>query len=453
MAKVKDYDGELNSLLDLIEQAGAAKAEDIGLETGEPPKNGFWQVDPPIDQRSPGTTLAIVSPDEGVFRFRIPKQGCTADTLRIFTKQAERYGFDFAQAREEQKRRALDRQRRAAEDQAARELALHARQAASTPTAVKPFRKRKKWPNEQISSGDINPSVAQVLLGDPGDGTLRPRPIYLSNVERFERIIKNGLWLPDYMHVDWFGFLLNGRHRLTAIINLGVTLPCKIIYGADPKSYASFDTPKVRSGADTLVISGAIPEGAPGQAHKHMSAALKVIDCYKKSVPWGSWGKVRLENDELPILVERYPLIYLAMEMASVLHSGKRRIGQAKFRPSPSIVFCYLALERYPGCGPLMDQFLTGITFGEGIDSSDPRRALYNLMRERTGEESGGETIPGAVRQLALLLKAWRQYCTGYRYKRGAGIGWRKGERMPQPVTHQEITIDIPEPAAVPVVL
>lgn len=449
MVKKKDYDGELNALIGLIEATGAAQAEDIGLETGDVAKDGFWRVQPPIDQRPPGSTLEITNPDGGMFRFTITKRQATEDTVRVFTRQSERYGFDFDKARAEQKERALARQRRAAEDLAAREAALHARHAASAPVAAPARRKRKKWPKQEISNGDINPTVAQALLDDPGDGTLRPRLIYPSNVARFERIIRNGLWLPDFMHVDWFGFLLNGRHRLTALIQLGVTLECNIIYGVDPRLYASFDSPRPRSGADTLVITGAVPEGAHGQAHKHMSAALKMIDCYKNNMPWGSWSKARVENDELPIFVERYPLIYPAMEMASVLYGGRRRVGQVKFRPSPSIVFCYLALERYPHCGPLMDAFLTGVVFGESIGNADPRRALYNLMHERTGEDSGGETIPGAIRQLALLLKAWRQFCTGYSYKRGIGIRWAKGERMPQPVTEAEVTVEIP--AEIPV--
>lgn len=455
LAKTKDFERELENLFGTVEAEGAAQAEEIGLDTGQVARQGFWRIDTPVTGRSPGKTLTFTNPDEKTFRFTIPKNGCTADTLRIFTRQAERFGFDFELARNMQKARDRDRATRLAEEAAARELALHQQQqrVAADKPAAPARKKRKKWPREEINDCDVNASYAQSLLDDPGDGTLKARPIYRSNVNRFKRKIKNKTWRPHYTHVDWFGFVLNGRHRFTAVVELAeefddpdFSVPFKIIFGVDPALYPTFDTDLTRSPADTLVIGGHNPAEGGGQAHKHMAAALKIIHFYKESVPWGSWSKIRLENEEVLLHVDRYPLIYQAMEMATRLYLGKRRIGQVKFRPTAAIVFCYLVLERYPECWALMEEFINGVTLGEH-PGGDPRRALYNLMRERTSEEAGGETLPGTVKQLALLLKAWKQYCTGYRYRSGGAISWRKGERLPMAITASEVTIDIPIPA------
>lgn len=439
----QNHNLEFLAILGLVDETGLVQAQELAERTGQMPIEGFWRITPSATERTPGTTIFIHPPVGKPFRQLYPKGKVTGDTVRILKLGLERFGFDIPAAQKERLDRVRDQTRREAEAAREREAALHARQAADRPAPMSPpRRRRKKWPKEEIVNCDVGGLYALELLEEKGDGSLRARPLSPSNVKRFVGIIKDGFWVPDYMHVDWYGFVINGRHRLTAITEVDTVVPCKIIYGVDPAMFAVFDTPRIRTGGDTLVIS----EQSPPGSHNQMSAALKLLVGYKSGAPMATWGRERIENEMMSGYANRYPKIYEAMEMAKSFHTGRKK-GTARFLPSASIVFCYLALENWPECGLLMDQFMIGVTLG--VDAGghyphnsrdalrDPRKALYNLM-------VGAHTKNNAVDQLALLLKTWNFFCTG---RTTHDARWRTSgrasEQMPVAVTATQVTVDL----------
>lgn len=424
------------SVLDTVEEYGRAQAEDIREETGTVPTEGFWRVEPPVDQRSRGAVVLVYNPRGQHHRHSIPKRGCTAQTVDILRTGVRSYGFDFDAARKELADRARTRRRKEEEAAQERERELQDKLKASRPAVAAPKKKRKKYPKQEIVECDVHKTYAQALLDDRGDGSLTPRPLTPSNVTRFERIILEELWLPDFWHVDWFGFLINGRHRAHAVVNMDTTVPVNIIFGCDPRLYASFDTPKARTGGDSLHMLDLVP---PGVSRDRMSAALKMLDNYKTpGLPLSAWGRTRVENEQLISLVGKYPHIYDAMEMAKAFHTGSK-VGRVTYQPAPAIVFCALVKERWPDCGAMLDEFMIGVTLGVNVDEHDPRKALYNFMPKKQPGIRAADYKVGGIRQLALLLKMWNYFCMGRTTKVAT---WREGEQMPVAVTGAEVTLD-----------
>lgn len=435
--KIKvDYDRELLAGIELIEETGQAQAAEIAQSSnGKKTTAGFWRVEPASRTvRAAGTIFIVHTPDGNTFRQRWPKNGCTAETLKAFREAASRYRFDFDQAEKDRLARLREATRRQEAEAAERERALHeeqrGRQAAKAPATR---RKKKKYTHEEIVNCDVSPSYAQALLDDPGDKSRRPRPLSESNIRRFVDIIEGNRWNPDFMYIDWFGQVINGRHRLTAIARGDKTVACKLIFGVDPDLFLVTDTARNRTGGDTLYVEKLA--GIDGvRDWDRMASALRLLNSYKSGAPTQSWGHQRVDNDVLVGLAHQYPLIHTAMEMAVALHQGRKQ-GRARFQPSSAIVFCYLALEAWPDCGEKMDSFQVSTTLGTNVGETDPRKALYDLMLSQNSTKRGDVKI-NAIKQLALLLKMWNAYCTGRPVRTAT---WRTDESMPVPVTETEV--------------
>lgn len=437
-----DHDRAFSSLLTLVEETGKAQHADLVSAAGgkKIKDQNWWRIAPENEKdRSPGTTIYIYTPDGRSFRQLIPRNRCTATTVRLLEQSLDRFGFDTAEARKTLNARARELAAQQQQAAAERERLLHQNQATGRSTVQQVRKKKKVHPTERVDSADINASYAQAMLDERGDGSIIPRPLSDANLRRFVDLIDSepdDLWVPDYLYVDWFGFVVNGRHRLTAITMANrKSVPCKFVLGVDPMLYNICDSAKTRSGGDALFSSGLSPEG--GRSHLHMASALRMLHCYKIGAPWGSWGKTRVESSVFVELAHRYPLITEAMERAKVLRPG-RLVGRASYTPSAAVVFCYLAVERLPDHGDLLDQFMLAVTLGENLSGGDPRKALYNLMTDKQGSRRSPEANLSSVRQLALLLKMWNQWLSG---KQVGVATWREGEQMPLAITENDVVL------------
>lgn len=415
-------------------------------ETADPEDGRPWKVAPDVTGRKKGATVFITTPGGQTFRSQIPSARITDQTIQVLNQQLARNHFDIAAARAARTDRMRRAQQESAAVQAKAERARNEALAANRPVPDQaPRRPKKIYPNLSVQSIDVGDLYALELLEAVGDGSSQKRPLSPDNVQRFIDIIRDGLWIPDVICIDWFGYVINGRHRLAAIIEAGITVPCIILWGCDPRMFAVFDTPKVRSGGDTLYAKGLA--GADGVNQNRMAAALRMLHGYKRprllvvdeEATFKTWSRKRVENTELLALVGLYPGIYTALESAKVLCASGRKDGQAVFMPAPSVTFCYLARERWPECGPALDEFMIAVTLGLKVGPGDPRKGLYNLMVAASASKN--TRIP-AVKQLALLCKQWNWWLTGRKMKQG--VQWRPAdEGMPVCVTGEEVTIDL----------
>lgn len=412
-------------------------------ETVDPRDGRPWKVEPGITGRQRGAVVHITTPDGETFRSQIPSVRVTEQTLKTLTQQLARYGFDIAAARSAQIDRAKRAQAELAAAQAKRERDRNLALAAGRPEPeAAPRKPKKKYPTLEVSLADVDAFYAMAMLEETGDGSNQKRLLTPDNVQRFVKIIEAGLWIPDVMCVDWYGYVINGRHRLQAIFETEATVPCIILWGCDPRMFTVFDTPKVRTAGDTLYAKGLA--GAEGINANHMGSALRMVHSCKQirgleltEIP-PNWSRRRVENTEILMLVDLYPGIYKAMESAKVLHATGRKLGVARFSPSPAITFCYLAHERWPECEDALDQFMVGATLGLNMGASDPRKALYNLMLNAMASKT--TKIP-PIMQLALLIKQWNWWLTGRKNKQGAQ--WRASDGLPVPITGEEVTLDL----------
>jgi hypothetical protein len=103
----------------------------------------------------------------------------------------------------------------------------------------------------------ITPEMAKAWLADWNSRNFRL--LSPGTVSSYARLILQGKWgenSPEAIQFDWDGFLGNGQHRLSAIVESGVTLTWWVERGLDPAGFRSVDKPKARTGGDELVHLG-----------------------------------------------------------------------------------------------------------------------------------------------------------------------------------------------------
>lgn len=215
------------------------------------------------------------------------------------------------------------------------------------------------------------------------------RRLRTSHVKSLAQDIRDGRWQlnGETIVFDRHGNLLNGQHRLWAIIEANRAAPSIIVRNVDQSAFATIDSGLKRSGGDVLQASGL-------KNAVHLAAAVRLIHF----VLVGNHDTLnRMANAQTLELVERYDGIEEATSLV-INSSPVRRIITA----SPLVAVLYFALKHNRDRA---HEFLRGLATGEGLIKGDPRltvRAFYlnhNLSRKTK-----------TYIQLALLIKAWNAF-------------------------------------------
>jgi hypothetical protein len=187
------------------------------------------------------------------------------------------------------------------------------------------------------------------------------------------------------------GTLLDGQHRLSAVVKSGVTIKALVVRGGVKKS--AFDTMgggKPRGGSDVFAIKN-IPNAAV------TVAALRWVDMYlterTKSMP-------RYSNTQLLALYDQHPGISASAAFCPASCSFT----------NPSILVCshylFSKLDKV-----LADSFVLTLCDGFGLQKGDPVAALRNRLIK--DEKSKSRLAKHYA--FALTIKAWNMARKGVR--------------------------------------
>jgi len=170
--------------------------------------------------------------------------------------------------------------------------------------------------------------------------------------------MRNGHWLftGDAIRFTNKPELIDGQHRMKALIKANITLPMVCVFGLDPRAKHALDMGRKRSAADALALKGHT------QSSRLSGAARQLLYIKHNS------QSARVTNAEIEELVERHP------KLADVTHH---------FDNTPDISPALLTALYYV-LAYLMDDEATAI-------------ALQNAMRYHHAKRIGDPVI--ALRQ------------------------------------------------------
>jgi hypothetical protein len=240
----------------------------------------------------------------------------------------------------------------------------------------------------------VSPQIAdQWLSRNPHN-----RPVSQGRVREYAALMAKGEWLlsPDAIAFDWNGNLMNGQHRLWALIESEQTLTFLVVRGLHPEAFKITDTGKSRSANDVLVI-----EGYPNASKT--AAALRYIYNYEHGrLHRGNSG--RILNADLSETAARHGDAI----QESIRFCYRTTVDFKDLAPPSLVAFVhYLYAWRY---GSRADAFMEQL--GTGIGISSRKSAVYQLRARLERVARSKEVLPN-VEMLALFIKAANAYMHG----------------------------------------
>lgn len=248
--------------------------------------------------------------------------------------------------------------------------------------------------NVQVTFENITPAQAQsYLLKNQKNRTPRKRII-----DEYASAMRAGKWAPvgDPIRFDINGVLMDGQHRLSAIVSYGHPVPMFVARGIDPKHMAQIDIGCKRKPGDFLKFRGHINTNSLG-------AALRLLKQYtEKGIPIKDPCIIPFRQDEIDDLLVRFPRIDE--------HVNKRHAAQSfkccGFSPSEFAVFSYLtSLANAEKSEHFCSRLVDGANLGEGSPILAARKVIIAEMASM--KKRPRRAIFG------IVVKAWNAFVSG----------------------------------------
>lgn len=233
----------------------------------------------------------------------------------------------------------------------------------------------------EIKTEKISPGVAEQYLAK----NMRNRNISKKRVYAYSDDMKNGRWKlnPQPIVFSKSGELIDGQHRLEAIINSGCTIEMVVMRGAPDESRDIIDSGKPRSVSDVLSIDGM------GWA-TNVAATAKKIVAYKKGsasiISKDKKGGAAANNIEVSSKMEvveyarlhATTLIELCQKAGSIYsHSNINLLALS------DIAFLLYALTPEDEAAEFLEKVISGIGLGLNTPELAMRRILERVRIKR----------------------------------------------------------------------
>lgn len=260
---------------------------------------------------------------------------------------------------------------------------------------------------------DVTPEMAEKMLTVNFD---RNRPINQVTVRRYALAMTEGRWLKnsDAIAVTSEGKMINGQHRLSAIILSGMTVPLAVMLEVDPKLAPVIDRGKSNTPGNALHKAG--------YDHANILAPMiQFILRYEESVQGkGNRKKMKLSGvkhfDE-QVLIRRIEQDPSIMESAAFVDKEEIRKGVRCIANISQVAFLHYMGSK--ANRPLVEAFIISLATGEGLEAGSPILALRRRMYDA---KALGRKIDEQT-SLGLLVRAWRSYVSGDYVQR---VQWTK---------------------------
>lgn len=223
------------------------------------------------------------------------------------------------------------------------------------------------------------------------------RPLSRSSVDSYVGAMLAGEWMlnAEPIKFDWDGRLVDGQHRLAAIVKAKTPQQFLVVWDLDPEVFKTLDTGKKRTADDVLAIRGVYNPYATASAlrllHRTLAAQLG--------------GKKRISNTTLDQLLAAHPLFarYAAQADHKPYHTTLVNAG-------PRMFAFYMAVhvdDRKAG------QFFRSLAGHP--DPGDPPQPNAVKLRERLESTMDEIVKPSPKVRLAWLIDAWNHTVDGTR--------------------------------------
>ena len=231
----------------------------------------------------------------------------------------------------------------------------------------------------------VTPAIAKEWLDKSNN---KNRPLDKRRVKFYTESMRLGKWAatgePLIFGTD--GGLLNGQHRLSAVVASGESIDFMVTFGVEPTAFRNADRPKPRSFSDHLAVEGV-------SDHHTLSSAVALLQKMENNF---SESSALARYDDLDEILAHHP----------GLSSTPSRTGAGLIPSSCCRVLWYITHRAEPNIAP---EFWRLFISGAGLDNGSPILALRNKIL--TIKAKRGRFEQKTI--FAMFSRAWNAYYTG----------------------------------------
>ena len=259
----------------------------------------------------------------------------------------------------------------------------------------------------------VTPEDAMQLLESNGCN----RPLNDQHVRRIARQIVDGKWRfnGDTIKISSTNDILDGQHRLWAIIEAKTAVETIVVRGIEPDAFATIDTlRKSRSGSDVLALLG-----VTGQRSTISVGLQWLIRWQRKTLETYKSPANRIENSDIEQAFKDNPGIARAAERSNKL----RGIGN----PGLIAFFYFVLTNRNPD---LAERMIHTLENPSGVGINDP---FFRLRAYFLSDKARKD----ALITIALMVKAANAAHDGREMK---ALNWRNQGSFAEPFPTLDVT-------------
>jgi hypothetical protein len=258
--------------------------------------------------------------------------------------------------------------------------------------------KQSVWMGQPVEAGEISPparvirwtpALAMQILDNNNDMN---RSIRQARVEKYASDMRAGKWLMNGETIKFTkeGKLLDGQHRLWAVVLAEVPIDMLVIEGLDKEAMVTIDTGAARTFGDVASIRGLKNTNV-------VAAAARIMYWYTRPQR-GAFASASPTHSQLEDVLSDHPDL---IEVARTVPKGTSKI----VAPGP-LTFVRTVTRRINVA--VSDEWMELLATGANMGTTHPVYLLRQRMLNRPLKfRMPSETI------IALTIKSWNLYITG----------------------------------------
>ena len=211
----------------------------------------------------------------------------------------------------------------------------------------------------------ISPELAESWMG------AKNRTLRMGAVSKYKEDILNGNWKLTHqaIAIDWNGNVIDGQHRLKAIIMSGISVVMMVTFDADPNTFDILDSGVGRTASDALFITGMAP-----RTSKIVCAIIPLITNYEASGSLNNGHQGKKYGSITPFVkdfISANPDVIKSAEYGQLLPYRNNLLKQ-----SSACFLHYLISKKYDNASIFLDKVLVGDNVQAGSIEFELRRIL-----------------------------------------------------------------------------
>lgn len=243
----------------------------------------------------------------------------------------------------------------------------------------------------------ISPTRAAEMLEANSSNRPLSRPVVRALADAMQR----GDWMVTHQGIafDTNGVLVDGQHRLAAIIEADIPVEITVFTDVEPGTFDVLDTGKRRNASDVLAIGGE-------KSATMLAAMVRAVWLYDNR-PDAGWngGKAAVTNHQILETLQAHP------KLRDFVAVGERISTETGMIKSAAGAAAFLAEDANKRAD--LTEWYDGVLEGAGLVKSDPRLLFRKLMFSMARKQAGQVQRRRDTREhVALYLQAFNAWAT-----------------------------------------